>query len=425
MIRIFSKFSNLSLEAQMKKSFVLWFTAAVFASLMFLGCDNDVEGFQLSDKRLSLTTFNARMTDDLAFKGKRFQKMRDLFAENDSEILCIQDLYGDKVMEEVRKMLKNSYGYDYTIYATTKNSDEDLEFIPAETIPAACSMNDLTPILSCVLSNCPDYDGLCIVQNCWQNFLELPADCRNCMLSNGIEAIQNGDYLSILTECQQDTRIPAKKLQYEFDGNSGVLLASKLPMSDKKQIKLRSYGRMRSAVAATVTKDDIGQIQVICSGLTPLSEAEYDGFGESWEDEQLTQIEQILAMPAGEEVVQRIVLGDFGGNLEGGDNILANNPAPVMIFKENGWYDPYFDVDSKEEIACTVCPENPFVDDDALESVPDHIFFRYKRGYDFSARRIFINKFTDFDRENHTKKTYSVSDHYGITAVMTVNDSER
>ena len=67
-------------------------------------------------------------------------------------------------------------------------------------------------------------------------------------------------------------------------------------------------GRMRTAVAATVTKDAIGKIQVICTGLSPLSETEYDGFGESWEDEQLTQIEQILAIPVSDDVVQRIIL---------------------------------------------------------------------------------------------------------------------
>ena len=403
----------------MKKILVKSAISAFFALFLLVSCSNNIEGFQTSDKMLSLTTFNAKMTDDLAFKVKRFKKMRTVLAENTSEILCIQDLYGNKVLDEVRNMLKNDYGYDYALYAKTSNEDEDLEYTEAQTIPASCTMEDVAPIMSCVMTNCSDYDAACIVQNCWQSFLELSGECRNCMLGNGVEAIANGNYQEILATCMADTRIPAKRLEYEFSGNSGVLLASKLPMSDKTPIKLRSFGRLRTAVAATVQKDGIGKIQVICTGLSPLSEVEYDGFGESWEDEQLTQIEQILAVPVKDDVVQRVILGDFDGNLAAG-NIRENNPAPVALLEDNGWYDPYFDVEPKEELDCTLCPENPFVSDETPESVPDHIFFLEKKGYEFSSERIFLNKFTDFNMENHTKTSYSVSDHYGITAIMSV-----
>jgi len=405
----------------MKKILVKSAISAFFALFLLVSCSNNIEGFQTSDKMLSLTTFNAKMTDDLAFKVKRFKKMRTVLAENTSEILCIQDLYGNKVLDEVRNMLKNDYGYDYALYAKTSNEDEDLEYTEAQTIPASCTMEDVAPIMSCVMTNCSDYDAACIVQNCWQSFLELSGECRNCMLGNGVEAIANGNYQEILATCMADTRIPAKRLEYEFSGNSGVLLASKLPMSDKTPIKLRSFGRLRTAVAATVQKDGIGKIQVICTGLSPLSETEYDGFGTSWEDEQLTQIEQILAVPVKDDVVQRVILGDFDGNLAAG-NIRENNPAPVALLEDNGWYDPYFDVEPKEELDCTVCPENPFVPDKMPESVPDHIFFLEKKGYEFSSERILLNKFTDFNMENHTKTSYSVSDHYGITTIMSVGN---
>ena len=405
----------------MEKSIGICLIAALFAAFALISCSNDIEGLVKSDEMLTLTTFNAKMTDDLGFKVKRFKKMKSLLAENSSDILCIQDIYGNKVLDEVRKMLKNNYGYDYALYAKTSNEDEDLESTPAQTIPASCTTEDLMPILSCVMTNCPDYDAMCIVQNCWQSFLELSGDCRNCMIGNGVEAIANGNYQEILETCMSDTRIPAKKLEYEFSGNSGVLLASKLPMSNKTPVKLRSFGRMRTAVAANVEKDGIGRIQVICTGLSPVSETEYDGFGESWEDEQLTQIEQILAVPVSEDVVQRIILGDFDGNTAAG-NIREHNPAPVALLEENGWYDPYFDVEPKEELDCTVCPDNPFVSNEAQESVPDHIFFLEKKGYEFSSERIFLNEFTDFDKENQTKTSYSVSDHYGITTVMSVEN---
>ena len=409
----------------MRKTFitVVW---AFFALFLSVACSNSIESPDLSDYTLTLTTFNTKMTDDLAYKGRRFQRMREIFAENSSDILCIQDLYGKNskgvnIIDEVRGMLKDNYGYDYALYAKTSNDDEDLEYTGAQTIPASCSTNDLMPILSCVMQNCPDYDAMCIVQNCWQSFLELPGECRNCMIGNGVEAIADGNYQEILSMCMSDTRIPAKKLEYEFSGNSGVLLVSKLPMSNKTPVKLRSYGRMRTAVAATVQKEEIGKIQVICTGLSPVSETEYDGFGTSWEDEQLTQIEQILAIPVGDDVVQRVILGDFDGNTASW-NLQEKNSAPVEILEENGWYDPYFDVGYKEETECTVCHDNPFVPDEAVESVPDHIFFKNKKGYEFSAERIFVNQFVELNYETQTKKTFSISDHYGITAAMSVSD---
>ena len=82
----------------------------------------------------------------------------------------------------------------------------------------------------------------------------------------------------------------------------------------------------------------------------------------------------------------------------------------------------YFDVEPKEELDCTVCPDNPFVPNEMQESVPDHIFFLEKKGYEFSSKRIFLNEFTDFNKENQTKTSYSVSDHYGITTVMSMEN---
>ena len=137
----------------MKNFFVLSVFPILFALFALTACSNSIEGFEKSDRTLSLTTFNAKMTDDLAFKVKRFKKLRTVLAENSSEILCIQDLYGNKVLDEVRNMLKNDYGYDYALYAKTSNEDEDLEHTAAQTIPASCSMNDLMPVISCVMTN--------------------------------------------------------------------------------------------------------------------------------------------------------------------------------------------------------------------------------------------------------------------------------
>ncbi|MBR6244500.1 hypothetical protein IKR20_02875 [bacterium] len=392
------------------------------AALVFTGCENSVNGSFPDDATISFTTFNARMTDELPLRTKRFKKMKPLFAEVTSDIFCIQDLYGNDVLEKTREMLRDEYGFDFQLYAKTSNKDEDLEYTEGQTIPPACTMNDLAPVLSCVLTECPDYQPMCLIQNCGPDFLELPADCRNCMLSQGFEAIQNGNYLEVLEACQQSERIPAKRLEYEYSGNNGILLVSKLPMKNKSSVKLRSYCKLRTALSVVVEKPKLGNIQVICTSLSPLSDEEYNGFGESWKDEQLTQVEQLLSIPVEENVSQRVILGDLNSNFPLGEDIPDFNTDPVGIFQLNGWYDPYFKLyDTEESEAsefCTVCEENPFVS--GINSVPDHILFQTKKGYTFESYRSLYNLFTELDYDAHTKTSYSVSDHYGITTVMSL-----
>ncbi|HNW82603.1 MAG TPA: hypothetical protein PKG52_06880 [bacterium] len=392
----------------------------VFA--IFTGCNNSFEGFTKSDTTMSFTTINVRLGDELSFFNERNAVIEQVLAEADSDVICIQELYDSKKMNSVKKYLTEDLGYRYSLWLTTKNED-------FEPIPPSCTQEDVAPILACYMENCMNStDQTCIVTNCWSVFLTMPQACQTCLLGQGISAIAGGDIQAVLQGCMSETEV-----SYNHDGNNGILLASKYPMKDKGSLGLTSTGNYRMAIYATVDNvramqdpehpDEtipvvVNSVQVICTGLSKLSDTEYTGLAGSWAQEQMTQTSEILSIPFKDDVSQRVILGDFDGNLAGGYNIKESNATPVSAIISAGYYDPYFDISENDELACTVCADNPMAES-GIDSVPDHIFFFNKRGYIFETKRTFINEFIKFS--NNKKESYSLSDHYGLTVKMTVD----
>lgn len=382
------------------------------ALTVFAACDNQFEGFTKGESMMTFTTMNLRLGDELPFYDERTAVKLDVLSEADADVVCIQELYYSKDILKVKEFFEKDLEYTKPLWLVTNEDD-------FEPIPPACTQEDVAPIISCYMENCMVEGAAqtCILTECGTIFLTLPQACQTCLLGQGIGAIAGGDIQAVLQGCMTET-----KFDYNYDGNNGILLVSRYPMKDKGSLGLTSYGNYRMAIYATVQtgiyKPGIGDVQVICTGLSKLSDAEYGGLAGGWAQEQMTQVSEILAIPVKDEISQRVIMGDFNGNIAGGYNIKESNAAPVSAIISAGYYDPYFDISEDDELPCTVCAENPMVEAGA-DSVPDHIFFLNKRGFLYETKRTFINEFIKFD--NNKKERYSLSDHYGMTVKMTAD----
>ncbi len=403
-----------------KLSVVFAFAITVF---LFSGCENELGGFSLDEQTISFETFNVRLGEELPLLNERTEKLQKILKTSDSDILCLQEIYDKNEIMKISQFLKdekNGLGYISTVYVNTKNEDFD-------PIPPSCTQEEVAPVVMCVAMECGGTDIACIAQNCLGDILALPPVCQQCLIGDNIGSIAGGDFQAILQECMVE-----KEVVYKNNGNNGILLASKYPLKNKGTLALTSYGNHRMAVYATlgrIEKDGeiydykpaIGDTQIICTALSAIIDEEYDGIAGSWQQEQLTQINEILSIPDNENIAQRVIMGDFNSNIAGGENIIESNPAPVAALISAGWYDPYFDVEEEDVIQCTVCPENPFISKNNSEAVHDHIFFRNKKGFVFMSERVFHNEFLLFNEKEKTKTRYSVSDHYGVRTVMMVD----
>lgn len=379
----------------------------VLFSLFLISCENDPNGFSKNDKTLTLTTFNMNLSEDLPLYEERSEKIEKVLLEADSDIVCIQGVFSENDVKEVRSVLGKKYGVNYAL----TNNDKP------EIIPPSCTQGDLSEVMACYMNNCMgDTDPTCVVTNCWGEMLTLPADCRNCLLGEGIGGI-SGDITTLIGNCMQE-----EEILYDNKGRNGVILATKLTFKDEVYVldKLPSTGNLQVALSAFLEKEEkkgLGKVHLICSGLSK-AQGEYDGIYDSWEQEQLLQVQELKSIAESKEADLTVIMGDFQSNSAGGENILEYNPGPIALFEADGWYDPYFDVDDEDHIECTVCPENPMANTER-EAVPDHILFNTKENLEFFTERVFLNQFILINKEEKTKTRFSISDHYGIRTVVT------
>jgi hypothetical protein len=256
---------------------------------VFAACDNQFEGFTKGESMMTFTTMNLRLGDELPFYDERSAVKLDVLSEADADVVCIQELYYSKDILKVKEFFEKDLEYSKPLWLITNEDD-------FEPIPPACTQADVAPIISCYMENCTgSTDQTCIVTNCWSVFLAMPQVCQTCLLGQGIGAIAGGDIQAVLQGCMTET-----KFDYNYDGNNGVLLVSKYPMKDKGSLALTSYGNYRMAIYATVQtgiyKPGIGDVQVICTGLSKLSDAEYGGLAGGWAQEQMTQVSESFSV---------------------------------------------------------------------------------------------------------------------------------
>ena len=112
--------------------------------------------------------------------------------------------------------------------------------------------------------------------------------------------------------CVGNTALGASR---PYEGASGVILASKFPLKNRRAVRLPSYGVNRVALIATVYIPGVGPVETACTHLTPAdrnptpSSSPFD----SWDDErnaQIAAIDTVLKERSGDRR-PALLLGDM------------------------------------------------------------------------------------------------------------------
>ena len=359
--------------------------------------DTETSETESPPRQLRIATYNAGLAEGFVpLAEERLPLVAEAIADLDADIVFLQEIWATEAVDALRTATNSSF--------TTAIFPEPIP--DTELGEPACTIEELADLQSCIATNCADAspDELvgCVLVNCGAPFAGLCDECRNCITANVgstvAEAIANCTTASSL---------------FAYEGSLGIGLLSTADIVDTDVLVLESSINRRAVLHALVDTEAFGPIHVFGTHLSAVfSDIPFPGDG-SWEGEQASQIEALLAyietrVDSDDPVV---LLGDFN---TGPSGVLfeAEVAANYELLSAAMFTNTYIEtIDAR----CTFCGDNPLVGGgDGV--VIDHVFTRgLQAGSD--AERIFDQPLTlDVDGE---ATTTALSDHYGVVLTLT------
>ena len=379
----------------------LWISLLVLALFACTGCpssDDDDDAIPEVPAG-TYTTFNAGLAYGYVLYAEERQPLiGPALADLGSDVICAQEVWYPEDAEAViaDTSLSDSYWEDMT----ETGGDG----------PPACTPEEADPLYACAMENCSEMppeelDG-CVTGPCFEEFEVLSPDCITCLI---------GELGGTMDE-MFDVCVMGSGSAYAYDGTNGLVLMSNWTLSDTAVTTFDSTFNRRAALFARAENADGDRAAVVCTHLTAaFDNIPYPGDTGSWEEEQATQISEMLSwidgqIEAGEAVV---LMGDMnnGPAASGIDAELEDN---YDLFTGGGYSDPFAE---GPNAACTYCGDNP-INDTTSDGLIDHVFVRdLTEGATVAAERVLDGSF-DLTVDEETVEA-ALSDHYGVTVTIT------
>jgi endonuclease/exonuclease/phosphatase family metal-dependent hydrolase len=379
-----------------------WMTRAMIAAAAAgaAGCGNSGPPAELR-----AATYNAGLAPGFVdHAAARAPVTTAALAEQEFDLLCVQEYFVPDHWEALVDASADRYaGTSY------------LDPMPAEPDPdedvAACSPEETEPLVSCVEAECPDAspDELtnCALSACEEEVNALSSDCLTCVGANLGSSLEE-----IIEACANGTGV------YAYGGAFGIGLLSGHPTVQRDSIVLDSHLTRRGVLYAQVDAADFGDVHVFCTHLSPVfSSVPFPGEG-SWEEEQVAQIDALLAFVDEKtgEGDQVMILGDLNTGPAAGD-VPAEHPDHYARVEAAGFENPYLEAD---EVECTFCGPNLLVGggaDHDDSGIIDHVLVRGIDAVRSAAR--FMTDTIEVEVEGTGSVTTQYSDHYGVVVELT------
>jgi endonuclease/exonuclease/phosphatase family metal-dependent hydrolase len=345
---------------------------------------SDAPAAQLSEPagNLAFLTYNAGLAyDAVALAEERKPEILTALTATDADVICLQEVWKDGDIEEIKAAMQDSHPYSFHRLTedTSKRNDP-------------CGVSKTLKLNSCVSDEC-DAHGIsaeeCVQTACKEQYDALGDECVRCLTAHTTSPIW-----CALWGTQY----------YVYDGRNGLLLLSRYPIEEKRYTALDTLLIKRGILSANVAG-----YTVHCGHLSSdLDVVPYDTSGrfESWEDEQIAQVEALDTLADIDACT--IVLGDLNMG-PGTDALSVELPDAWDLIGELGFVEPW------PERQCTWCKNNSLTDGGADMQL-DHVLFRNCQTASASYSRVLDEPLSlETNGASHDTR---LSDHYGLRASL-------
>lgn len=352
--------------------------------------------------RLRIATFNAGLAEGFVpLATERQPLVAEALAGLDAEVVFLQEVWSPEAVAELTE----------TTSATFPEAVFPEPVPDTELGDPACTVDELADLEACIAQNCadagPDELVECVLTNCASQYAGLCEECQSCIAANVGNTIEEG-----IANCTTASSA------FAYDGSVGIGLLSKAVILDTDVLVLESSLNRRAVLHALVDVEGFGPVNVFGTHLSAVfSDIPYPGEG-TWEEEQATQIADVLAYietrtEPGDPVV---LLGDFNTG-PAGALYQAEIAANYELLTAGMLTNPYVEAD---DARCTFCGDNPLVGGDAAVVI-DHVFTRNVEATAEAERILDGPIVIDVDG---SETTTALSDHYGVTLSLTRDAGE-
>lgn len=325
-------------------------------------------------------------------------------------ILCFQELWTKESKDAVTLAL----GPDmHTYYVETRGENER----PGIDV---CLPGEIGGLAACGKKHCsaePDEEQtICTLRACHDELVNLyisgGRECLNCLTASVGHPVDE-----IVKICEQPTlQSTIQGASRAYDGQNGVLLASRWPLKNPEALRLRASFSNRVALFATIELAGSEPIEVACTHLSTWNELppNHPEFSD-WDGEMIGQVEDIskrLFERAGKR--PSLFMGDMNtGPSRGGDVVEAMPKVWRRI--ESLWFRS--PAACAEPAFCSTCSGNTLRSPTARSYVIDHVLLRDPKGgteLEPVCAHPFIDQRRRFPGYDGGLVDSHLSDHYGV-----------
>lgn len=272
-----------------------------------------------------------------------------------TDVLCFQELWPLEAKQAAIKAL----GPDMNIYKVETRGENQRDGVNV------CAPSQIQGIAACARKKCANLpteeQTICVHKECHDDLVSLyfkgGAKCVSCLVASVGQVVDE-----IVNSCEQpDPHTPVAGVSRAFDGQNGVLLASRWPLKNPEALRLQASFSNRVALLATIEIEGYEPIEVACSHISTANKIPPDNPNfPNWDQEMNSQIDVIstrLKERAGDR--PSLFLGDMNAGPALGEMITQYTPKVWRHIMDLGFYSSATDADPP---FCSICKDNTLRD---------------------------------------------------------------